>query len=264
MRIAWEREFRLAVVATVCCGAAACAVGRDDGPGEAIAVRLSPVRVDVEGANDGTSASSPSSPWTLFDRDTRAGWSPHASASEGPARVRVALATPTAITHLKVFGPSPYLLDVRTSSGAAIRGLEHVRLDQLATGWNTLRVADAPAAEELVFELASTDGEKVPAAGIGEIELWGLERPSRPLDARAIAALAASSRPAAPPGFDVVAATGKDAIDLGPKAESGAHACATIRFALARSPASYRRAWLAYAADGAFRSFVLTRSLNAA
>ena len=46
--------------------------------------------------------------------------------------------------------------------------------------------------------------------------------------------------------------------------QPGSPACANLAFSLARSPASYRRAWVAYTAEGAFRSFVLTRALNAA
>src|SRR5262245_37120870 len=108
MRIALEREFRLVMVVMVCGSAAGCAGGRDDEAGDAIAARLSPVRVDsIDAPGDGATESSP---WKLFDRDTHVGWSPSGETADGPARVRVALAAPTAITHLKVFGPSPYVL----------------------------------------------------------------------------------------------------------------------------------------------------------
>src|SRR5678815_4633114 len=105
MRMTWEREFRLAVVAVVCGSVAACAGGRDDDAGEVMAVRLSPVHVDsIAGSSGGASEASP---WALFDRDTQAGWSPHSSGSDGAVRVRVALAAPTAITCLLYTSPSP-------------------------------------------------------------------------------------------------------------------------------------------------------------
>jgi hypothetical protein len=72
--------------------------------------------------------------------------------------VRVALGRATVITHLKIFGASPYLLGVRTSDGTAIQGLEHVSLDALGAGWNVLRLPDSTSADEFVLELTRTDG----------------------------------------------------------------------------------------------------------
>ena len=242
--------------------------GDGDGNGsgssnEVIPVRIAPVSVESADSSD-------ASAWALFDRDTGVGWSPPSTAPDRPTQVRVALGRATHITHLKIFGASPYVLGVRTGDGTAIQGLEHVGLDALGAGWNVLRLPDSTSADELILELARTGGDGADPAPIGEIELWGMDRPIRMLDANAVGALAtrSSSPAAAPPGLDVVAATDTRPIDLGPSSapdgQVGGQACGELRFALARSPASYRRAWLVYAADGAFRSFVLTRTLDAA
>ncbi|HEU4726667.1 MAG TPA: SpvB/TcaC N-terminal domain-containing protein, partial [Kofleriaceae bacterium] len=241
------------------CIFASCPGSDGDGePNEVVPARISPARVeDIDAPSD-------ASAWALFDRSTRDGWSPHA-APNSPAHVRVALGKTTTITHLKIFGASPYVLDVHTGTGDAIKGLEHVRLDTLGAGWNELRLPDSISSGELVLELARTPGgDASTPAVIGEIEVWGADGPATLLDAKAIGAIAASSRSAALPGVDVLAAADPAVIDLSPSTEPGGQVCGKLRFALTRSPASYRRAWLAYAADGAFRSFVLTRSLNAA
>lgn len=142
----------------------------------------------------------------------------------------------------------------------------------------------APAASAATPALAPTAGATAPAptaaaapapatapAPIEELELWGTAPPVPQLAVSAVGALAARSRVAAP-GVDVIAADLGGApggapggvIDLAPGAGSDGPACATLHFSLTRAPASYRRAWIAYAADGAFRSFVLSRALNAA
>jgi RHS repeat-associated protein len=263
MPAAWGRESRFAVIAAVLRVFASCSNNDVDSESkrEVVPVRISPARVENLDAPGDANA------WALFDRNTRTGWAPSNDAPAGSAHVRVALGKLTAITHLKIFGASPYVLDVHTGKGAAITGLEHVRLDRLGAGWNELRLPDSVATDELVLELArADDGDASAPAPVGEIELWGADRPAAVLDASTIGALTAGSgpRPAAPPGVDVLAATDPAAIDLAPSAEPGGQVCGKIRFSVTRSPASYRRAWLAYAADGAFRPFVLTRSLNAA
>jgi len=274
MRSAWAPWIRIVVMGVALCKTVSCGSGSGgsagDGGGltEPVPVRISPVRVESADAPEDTSV------WALFDRDTSAGWSPSSPSPDSPARVRVAFGRVTPITHLKIFGTSPYVLAVRTSSGTAIQGLEQVRLDALGAGWNTLRLPDMAPVDELFLELTRTgDGDAQVPAPIGEIELWGMDRPTPALDADAISALAKGSlSPAtALPGLDLIAATGAGPIDLLPGSAStsvpggqGGQACGELRFGLARSPASYRRAWLVYAADGAFRSFVLTRSLNAA
>jgi len=258
----WARFVVIGVVLSkmVSCSGGGGGDGDSDGSGssnEPVPVRISPV--SVEGTD-----SSGSSAWALFDRDTHVGWSPPSTPPDSPGQVRVALGRATRITHLKIFGASPYVLAVRTGNGTAIQGLEDVRLDALGAGWNTLRLPDSTSTDELALELARTDGGDGSApAPIGEIELWGVDRPTPMLDANAVGALATrSSSPAtAPPGLDVVAVPDTGPIDLGPSSAPGeqaggqasGQACGKIRFSLARSPASYRRAWLVYAADGAFR-----------
>lgn len=264
MRSAWGLWVRFVVTGVVLSKMVSCSDGGDghgDGLNETVPVRISPVRVESVDAPSDAGA------WALFDRDTRVGWSPPSTPPGSSTQVRVAFGRATRITQLKVFGTSPYVLDVRTTDGAAIQGLEHVRLDTLGAGWKAVRLPDATSADELVLELARTGGgdASVPAP-IGEIELWGVDRPTPALDVNAVGALAKSSlSPAvAPPGVDVLAATDPGPIDLAPSNVVGGQTCGKLRFSLARSPASYRRAWFVYAADGAFRSFVLTRTLNAA
>src|SRR5262249_26414630 len=145
--------------------------------------------------------------WALFDRNTRVGWSPASTASDGPAHVRVSLGKPTTITHLKIFGASPYVLDARNDAGDPIRGLEHVRLDALGAGWNGPRLPSPSTASEIVLELTRTsDAGAATPASIGEIELWGLDRPAMRLDTRAIRRLAASPAAlrSASPGLDII------------------------------------------------------------
>jgi RHS repeat-associated protein len=266
MPVPWGRESRFVVIAAVLCIFASCP--NNDGDSEAhevVPARISPARVERIAAPGDASA------WALFDRNTRVGWAAPSDPAAAPAQIRVALGKTTTITHLKVFGASPYVLDAHTGTGDPIPGLAHVRLDTLGAGWNELRLADPVATDALVLELARTgDGDGAASAPtpapVGEIELWGTDRPAPALDARAVGSLIAraGSRPVAPPGVDVVAASDPAAIDLAPSTEPGGQACGKIRFSLTRSPASYRRAWLVYVAEGAFRSFVLSRSLNAA
>lgn len=243
------------------CAAFCIFSGCPDGGGDTsnvVPVRISPLRVTGGDAADGTSV------WALFDRNTRAGWAPPSAAPAVPARVRVSLGKPTAITHLKVFGASPYLLDARTEDGNPIRGLEHVRLDALGAGWNELRLPNPSTASEVILELTATRDTTGAPAAVGEIELWGVDRPATRPDSHAIRRLAASpgALRSASPGLDIIPVGDGTAIDLAPGSDPG-HACGSLHFTLTRSPTSYQRAWIAYTADGAFRSFVLTRSLNA-
>src|SRR5882672_6986270 len=262
MPAAWGRESRFAVIGAVLCIFASCPNNDSDSESnEVVPARISPARVE------NIAAPSDASAWALFDRNTRVGWSPPDDAAAPPVHIRVALGKTTTITHLKIFGASRYVLDVHTGKGDPIKGLEHVRLDTLGAGWNELRLPASISTDELVFEVArADDGDASTPTPVGEIELWGTDHPAMVIDEKALGAVTArsGSRPVVPPGVDVLAATGTAAIDLAPSTEPGGQICGKLHFSLTRSPASYRRAWFAYAADGAFRSFVLTRSLNAA
>src|SRR5262245_4137339 len=107
MRKAWDREIRVAVAGVVVGMLASCAsgTGSDDG-NDTVSVRLSPMLVESTGDAGGASA------WALFDRDTEVGWAPAMQATGTRTRLRIALGGAATITHLKVFGPSPYVLDV--------------------------------------------------------------------------------------------------------------------------------------------------------
>lgn len=259
MRTAWSRESRFAVIGAALCILASCS-SSDSGSNQVIPLRISPLRVASIDSPDDTGA------WALFDRNTRVGWSPPSEAPAGSTHVRVALGKPTALARVKIFGASPYVLDVRTGKGDAIPGLEHVRLDALAAGWNELRLPKPVSADEIVLELARTGGgDAATPAAIGEIELWGDGRPAAVVDAHALGALAAlRGARREPPGLDVISALDTASVELVPGTQSGSKPCGAFHFSLTRDPASYRRAWVAYTADGAFRSFVLTRSLNSA
>src|SRR5262245_33527298 len=162
MRAAWGRASQLAVI----CAALSIFAGCPDGSGdtsEVVPVRISPLRVAGGDTTDGASACA------LSGRATRVGWSPASAAPAGPVRVRVSLGKPTTITHLKIFGASPSMLDARSESGDAIRGLEQVRLDALGAGWNELRLPSPSTASEIVLELTRTsDAGSAAPAPIGE------------------------------------------------------------------------------------------------
>src|SRR5215470_13082938 len=233
MSATWGRTSRFAVIGAVLCVFASCPNNDGDSESsqsnEVVPARISPARVENVAAPGDASA------WALFDRDTRVGWSPPDDAAAPPAHIRVALGKTTAITHLKIFGASPYVLDVQTGKGDPIKGLEHVRLDTLGAGWNELRLPASISTDELVLEVARTDGDDTSTpTPVGEIELWGANRPAMVIDEKALGALTArsGSRPAVPPGVDVLAVTGTAAIDLAPSTEPGGQMCGKFHFSL--------------------------------
>ena len=141
---------------------------------------------------DGASA------WALFDRNTRVGWSPPSAAPAGAAHVRVSLGKPTTITHLKIFGASPYLLDAHTDRGEPIRGLEHVRLEALGAGWNVLRLPSPSTASEIVLERRARATRCIDSGSGRRGSSCGADRPARRLDAPTIRRLAASGARSGP------------------------------------------------------------------
>src|SRR5436190_18952203 len=140
--------------------------------GEAIAVRLSPERLESTAGSNGEGV------WVLFDRDTRSGWTPPIGVG-GTARVHLQLDRPSVLTHVKVFGSSPYTLDVLTVDGKPVEGLSRLSLDALGPGWHVFSLPVPILASDLAFELARTGEQDAPLA---EIELWGTDRPAAPVD----------------------------------------------------------------------------------
>lgn len=189
--------------------------------------------------------------WALFDRDTAIGWKP--SASGGHADVTAWLDGSDEVAALKVFGPSPYRLSLLDALGQRVSGPHD--LSALANGWTTfpLQVAQRMSRITLRFEPTSENAAVVP-----EVELWGTST-VLPL---AWEPAATSSDEVPPAGLtDQVRAT-PETESLSREPTSGISGCATFSFELGRHPGAYRRAWLRYHTEGAFRPLVLTRIIN--
>src|SRR5262245_60973444 len=71
-------------------------------------------------------------PWSLVDRATSVGFTP----ADGAA-VRLDFDGTEPVRALKVYGPAPYVVDVRGLGGEAIPGLERVDLSTAPAGWST-------------------------------------------------------------------------------------------------------------------------------
>lgn len=219
-----------------------------------VATKVTPARVSV--GDDERVA------WTLFDRDTREGWTPSA-----PATVRVSLDRPVAVSHLKVFGAAPYTLSVTSADGQPVGDLQSVSLASLGEGWNVLPIESADPIEALILDFAPTGSE---AAPIAEMELWTIEPGTHvPVEPKQVLRrhLDASSEPEPLPAHVHVAAAEPSELTLtstGDEVPQVEPACGSVSFRLERSPSAYRRAWLAYFADGVLRPFALTRGLQAA
>ncbi|MBI4951311.1 MAG: hypothetical protein HY908_04705, partial [Myxococcales bacterium] len=242
--------------------------GDEGAAGRLVPAKITPIAVEAQGV-----AAEDPAPWALFDRDTSVGWQPELDAS-GRARVVVTFAHAVDLSHLKVFGPSPYVLSARTIEGDPVPGLERVALDALSPGWNLVPFGKLLPASALVLELEQLEhtnsaGDET-AGSVAELELWAPAAVERPLDP----ALFGTSG-SGPLGrhVDLVGAEPAELVLAAPSpSESGAEtgapsgdegeACDSVRFALARGGASYRRAWLTYEIAGVVRPFALTRALN--
>lgn len=216
------------------------------------------VRVGAAGSEHG--------PWSLFDRDTALGWAPELD-DRGIAQVEVRFGRHAVLTHLKVFGPSPYDLTVRNELGHAVEGLERVHLGELGSGWNLLPVGGSHAYDSLVLELSptTTGGEAAEhdPTPIAEVEFWSLDAMQRPVDPHQ---LQGNTDTSAPPSAEVslaepeqLALTAQDSESMGDTEQ----ACGSMQFSLSHDPSSYQRAWLSYSIHGVARPFALTRALNA-
>jgi len=220
--------------------------GREDSvtageTGELAARRLTPRALE---------ASTDPGAWALFDRDTAIGWRP--SANEGHTDVTAQLDGSAEVAALKVFGPSPYRLSLLDALGQRISGPHE--LAALPHGWTTLSLQAPQRMARIILRFEpSYENEAV----VPEVELWGTSE-----------ALPLAWEPATTPGETPPAALA-DVLPVAPANESlsrepgsGLSGCTTLSFQLERHPGAYRRAWLSYRTEGAFRPLVLTRGIN--
>src|SRR5262245_2111351 len=123
-----RRLFRLFGVAALAAGSAtSCADHKKAGEGaEALPapVKLSPVTLELGTTERALGlfkyaglSPAPRAAWALFDRDTTTGYEPKLD-EDGQVVLRVGLDGPSELTHVKVFGPSPYVLDVLVDGDA--------------------------------------------------------------------------------------------------------------------------------------------------
>lgn len=174
--------------------------------------------------------------WALFDRSVSSGYLPDARA------VHVRLDRPAAVWALKVLGPAPYRVSVRTSSGNSI-GFPTIDLTSSTAGWHTFSSDALVSTNELVLSFVSTGGE----APIPELELWEV---------------ADTATAAGDVSADEVA-DGLVAFPADSKSDTIAPGnCAPFKVQFERSPALLRRAFLVYETTGVLRSFSLARTIN--
>ena len=205
-----------------------CRGGGDVDEPEALA-RVSPAAVSMPGA------------WSLFDRSIESGFVP------GSEPVRVAFDHLEQISALKVFAPAPYKLRVTGRGGSSI-GFAPLDLSNLPAGWRVMPSTSLVATDavELRFEALSATPAKLP-----ELELWaGRVR----ADGSPTTDLTIDAEELSPRFVTVRPGTGFSDILPGD--------CESFPIVLERSPATFRRGYLVYAAEGLFRSFSLTRTVN--
>jgi RHS repeat-associated protein len=203
----------------------ACGISTDVDTGELPLAKVAPAAVSNPAA------------WSLFDRSVERGFEPTAET------VRVDFDKAEQLSALKVYGPSPYRLEVRGSGGTSI-GFPSVDLSKLRPGWNivesTAMVATSRA--ELRFQPLGS------ATKIPELELWAVDTGERsePEDL---------SQPNLPARF-VTLRTSSDGAEL------SAEACASFELEIARASSTFDKAYIAYDAEGLFRSFAVRMSVN--
>ncbi|HEY4243548.1 MAG TPA: SpvB/TcaC N-terminal domain-containing protein [Kofleriaceae bacterium] len=163
--------------------------------------------------------------WRLFDRSLASGYTP------GGDPVAITLEHPAALAKIKVRGPAPYTLQLSTSDGSSL-GFPSIDLSRVAPGWQTLTAVAPVTTTDMSIRLTRVPG--APSGAVPELELWT----STPL-----------SEPA-----PIVASPATATLTAGD--------CMTFAIHLSADPSSWRRATLTYTAHGAFRPFVLERSIN--
>ncbi len=207
--------------------------------GELAARRLTPRLLE---------ASTDPGAWALFDRDTAIGWRP----SAGHTDVTAQLDESAEVAALKVFGPSPYRLSLLDALGQRISGPHE--LAALPHGWTTIPLQASQRMGRIILRFEPSNENQ---AVVPEVELWGTSE-----------ALPLAWEPTTTPG-EMPPVGLADVLPVAPESESlsrepgsSLSGCSTLSFQLARHPGAYRRTWLSYRAEGAFRPLVLTRGIN--
>jgi len=200
--------------------------------------------VSVEGETDA---------WALFDRSTSRGWSP---SPDSDTAVLVSLPHGAGgiyeIAALKVFGASPFQLKVEDSEGDAIVGLERLDLSELQDGWNVFGLRTAVSTSTLTLRFTPLGGATT--GSVSELEIWGRGR-IRTRDDQVVSSLHDVDAEL-PPHLDLMAAQ-PPSNALGDETR-----CVLFSVEVTREPATFRRAFVLFETEGAFRSFVLSRSIN--
>lgn len=189
--------------------------------------------------------SSPAS-WALFDRSLTSTFAPNAEP------LRLTLDRAAQLSAVKVFGPAPYRLRVRGAEGSSL-GFATIDLSKATHGWRAYPTSSIVSTEavEITFEGVGDAPGTIP-----ELELWGLD------DSGGSDSLTASPEDLA--SHLVAIRPDTRSAELFPElgAQAGTTNCATFTFEITRSPATFRRAHLVFAADGIAAPFALTRTVN--
>lgn len=197
-------------------------------------VRITPLAIE---ATD----SDPNETWNLFDRDTVTTWVP------GEAPLSIVLPETAVLERVKIHGGAGHHASLR-AGGTVLAGPT-----ALVDGWNTILLPHPvqTGAVALTFDAAGAD-----AAPVAEIEVWALGA-SGSITWEPTEDLTHDAND--PPFVDHINSTSTSA-----HIDATATACAAFEIDMPRNPAVYRRTWLRYRVHGAFRSWSLTRTINAA
>jgi len=179
--------------------------------------------------------------WSLFDRSIQSSFIP------GKERVTVSLDRAAQISAIKVYGAAPYRLHITGGQGSSI-GIPTIDLSNVGAGWHVFPATALVSTSnvELNFESIGTTTGTIP-----ELEIWAVDEQgasSAPPD------LTAAAKDL-PPSFVSLPATSTDAA-LAPSE------CGTFGVDVTRTPSGFERAYIVYTSKGAFRPFVLRRSIN--
>ncbi len=174
----------------------------------------------------------------LFDQSIARGYVPTSTPIE------VGFGDSEEVAAVKVYGAAPFILEIR-GRGDVDLGFDRIDLTDLGVGWHMFQVSTRVATNSAILRFEQV-GEV--AGTIPEIELWAAKE-------SATRSKLDLSQDALPDGFVVAkASTNSDEI-------SGGN-CAEFSATLAVPPSQLAHTYLAYSHAGAFRPFVMKRSIN--